>query len=437
MKPKYILFIFILFSAINISAQENLSLEELFDEGEFFFWKEEYKEAVYYYKQLAQKEPDNSNFNFKVGECYLNIPGEEPKAIPYFQIAVKNITRKQDYKLKSFREKKAPLHAYFYLGNAYRVNNELGKALECYDIFTNHPHYFGNYNLTVVENEIEACERAKIIKDSPIEIKRTNIESPINSSRDNSYPVISGDESTLIFVTSLQFYDGIFYSKKDKDNKWSEPINITPQVMSDGDLYPTGISFDGKELIMVKKTRFNDDLYISSYDGEQWSVAKPIGKPINTKLDENYGSFSPDGNQLYFSSNRFGGEGGFDIYVSEKNKNGEWEKPKNLGKLVNSEFDEVAPRYISNPKILFFSSNGHYGMGGYDVFYSIYNENNNRFGDPINIGYPVNTTSNDDSFYPLYDGKTYYSANKHSNSNKNLDIFRTEIISPLKSISNK
>lgn len=437
MNPRCIILLLFLQIPYFLSAQNKLTKEELFDEGEYFFWREDYKEALFYYLQLVKKEPDNSNFNFKVGECYLNIPDEETRAIPYFEKAVKNIVKKQDYKRKSFDEKNAPLHAYFYLGNAYRINNKLAKALECYDTFTNHPHYLGNYNLTVVDNEIEVCERAKIIKDSPIEITRTNLESPINSEQDNNFPVISGNESVIIFITKLPFYDAIFMSEKDENNEWIDPVNISSQILSDGDLYPTGISYDGTQLIMVRKTKFNDDLYISSFDGKRWSAAKSLGKSINSKLDENYGSFSQDGNKLYFSSNRFGGEGGFDIYVSEKDKDGEWDKPKNLGRVVNSEFDEIAPHVSATTNTLFFSSNGHYGMGGYDIFYSVYNKKNKRFGEPINIGYPVNTTSDNKILYPAHDGKTFYSALKLDEGEGKLDIYRIEILSPLKSVANK
>ncbi len=431
MKPWFIL-ISIFLSSVFVNAQNQLSKEELFDEGEYFFWREDYKEAVYYYLQLVSKDTENPNFNFKVGECYLNIPGEEQKAIPYFEKAKNKIVKKQSYKPKSFTEKNAPLHAYFYLGNAYRVNNELGKALECYDTFVNHPYYLGNYNLTVVENEVEACERAKIIQDNPIEISVADIGSPVNNDQDNNLPVVSGDESVIVFVTSLAFYDAVFYSTKDENNNWTEPVNITPQIKSDGDLFPTGLSNDGKQLIMVKKSRFNDDLYISEFDGKEWGEAKPFDKPINSKLDENYGSFSADGNKLYISSNRLGGEGGFDIYVSEKDKNGEWGKPVNLGRKINSEFDEISPKFIDASNTLFFASNGHYGMGGYDIFYSLFNPSNKRFETPINIGFPINTTSDNISFWPLNGGECFYSAKKQTEGKGDLNIYKTTIITPLK-----
>ena len=120
---------------LSAQNQNNELFKEYFDDVEYFIVKN--SEALYYYKNL--KHSDNANYNFKAGECYLNIPGEESKAIPYLEKAVRSVVDKKKYRKRLFEEKNAPLHAYFYLGNAYRINNQLDKALESYKTFIASP----------------------------------------------------------------------------------------------------------------------------------------------------------------------------------------------------------------------------------------------------------------------------------------------------------
>ena len=168
------------------AAQEDSDPEEMFSEGEFFYLSEDYEEALYYYLKLVQTDPDNANFNFKVGDTYLHIPGREYMAIPYLKKAVGNTTLK--YKKRSFKEKKAPHYAWFSLGNAYRINNELDKALQTYEEFTSSDDFEGNYNLDIVNNEIRACQRAKMIQDVPVEVKFRKLGPSIIQYQDPSIP---------------------------------------------------------------------------------------------------------------------------------------------------------------------------------------------------------------------------------------------------------
>ena len=206
---------------------ESPDYKEFFEEGEYFFNRNDFKEAVYYFLKLMDYQPDNASFNFKIGECYLNIPGQETLAIPYLEKAIKHLTEKNKYKKRSFDETNAPLHALFYLGNAYRIDNQLDKALKAYNTFVLSPFYAGNYNVTIVENEIKSCERAKIIEDNPVRIIEIHLPENINTSASELYPVVSFDEKRLVFVRRLKFYDAIFFSLRENDI-WADPVNITP-----------------------------------------------------------------------------------------------------------------------------------------------------------------------------------------------------------------
>jgi tetratricopeptide (TPR) repeat protein len=430
-RMKYLIpFIMVFFlAATKALPQENeeTNYKEFFDEGEYFFNRGDYEEAVFNFLKLMDYQPDNANFNFKIGESYLNIPGKETRAIPYFEKAIKNITDKNKYKKRAFDETRAPLHAYFYLGNAYRINNQLNKALEAYDTFVLSPYYAGNYNVTIVENEIKSCERAKIIEDNPVSITETILSDKINTPASELYPVVSGDEKKLVFVRRLKFYDALFYSIID-DHEWSDPVNITPDIGSDGDFYPTSLSADGNELYLIKQSEQGSDIYVSHFKNDRWSKAEKLCRKINSPGNENAATISDNGKLLFISSDRKGGKGGFDLYVSKKDNTGKWSKPKNLGKIINTPFDEISPVSIRNGMALFFSSKGHFNMGGYDIFYSIFE--NKKWTTPVNLGSPINTTGDNTFYYTISNGKTGYISKFGTNPGSE-DIYKIQIKSNL------
>jgi tetratricopeptide (TPR) repeat protein len=402
----------------SLQSQSKTDLRELYDEGEYFFQRKDFPEAFYYFVQLIKHEPNNANYNFKAGACLINMPGQEKKAIPMLEKAIKEIN--PNYNRRSFNERGAPLHAYYYLGNAYRINNEIDKALEVYKQFINSPDFYGNYNERMVFEEIKSCERAKIIKDAPIQLHEENLGPGINTKTDDYHAVVSGNDQTMVFVSTLKFYEGIFFTQK-SNGLWLEPVNINAQVLSDGDMFPTGLSYDGKKMLLVKRADVNNDIFISEFDGRMWSKAMPISENINSRNNEDYASFSKDGNTIYFTSDRRGGNGGFDIYKSVK-AGDTWGKPENLGDVVNSPFDEKSPFITADGKYLYFSSNGHFTMGGYDIFYSEMEDG--VWLRPVNAGYPLNTTSDNIFFVPVLEGKEGYISLMKDEGHGGQDIYR-------------
>ncbi len=421
-------FLILCLCATGVNAQSESELREFFDEGQYFFVRGDYEDALHYYLQLLDARPDNANFNFKAGECYLNIEGREHLAIPYFEKSCKRIVPKKEYNKRDYEESAAPLHALFYLGNAYRMDNQLDKALESYQKFIDSPYYYGNYNLNVVDQEIKACERAKIIQDAPLDLRITNLGEKINSEFTEERPVVSGDGNTLVFIRRLQFYDAIFFARKTND-EWSQAVNINPQLISDGQFYPTGLSNDGNTLLLVKNENQNTDIYISYFRDGMWSEAEILPGKVNTSAQESHASFGKDTNTLFLSSDRGGGKGGLDIYLVQKDNSGEWGKPKNLGKVINTSFDEQVACLSTDGDVLFFSSKGHYNMGSYDIFYS--RKQGKDWFTPTNLGYPINTTRDNLYYQPLKsDRRVGFVSLQEEDGFGGKDICLVEILSP-------
>lgn len=397
--------------------------KDLFADADYFYATEEYEEALYLFLELAKQLPGNSNIDYMVGMSYLNIPGQEHHAVPYLEKAAENTSLK--YKEGFFKNEHAPHHAIFYLGKAYRIDNQLDKALQAYQRFMDIPDFERNYNLRIVEEEIKSCQRAKIIKDSPVHINKMNLGNAINAGPKNFHPVVNPDETVLVYVQEQKFYNAIMYSVR-QNGEWSMPVNITPQLGSDGDMIPTGLSPDGKTLLLSRNVSYlNNDIYISELKGMRWNKAKEL-EDINTNRNEDHAAFGPHAETIIFSSDRRKGFGGLDLYITRK-KGNYWSKPENLGSVINTEEDETSGFLMGNEDYLYFSSKGHFNMGGFDLF--VAKRENENWTEPSNIGYPVNTTGDNRFLQPVSDGKTAYISffNLPENLNQQ-DIYKIEIL---------
>jgi len=385
--------------AVSLMAQ---TTEDVFYDAVYFYEEEEdFQEARYLYYEVLSKEPYNANAKYLIGMCYNNIQGEEHKGIPYFIEATHSITSK--YKKNKYTEKRAPHHSWFYLAEAYSKTNQMDEALEALNTFKELKDFGSNYNARITEEAVLAVERAKIIKDAAINIRGLYFNEPINSSSDDYNGVISGDGKMMVWANTKTFYEAVYMSAR-ANNQWGVPELITPQIVSDGNLLPAGLSFDGTSLLLVKSDkRGNTDIWISHYNGTIWGPAEPIEGEINSGSNEDHASFSPDGRTIYFSSDRRGGEGGLDLWYSDRQRDGEWGKPVNMGDQINSDKDETSVFIAPSGERLIFASKGHFNMGGYDIFRCELEENT-TWSQPTNIGYPLNTTSDNTFYVPINNG---------------------------------
>ena len=320
------------------------------------------------------------------------------------------------------KEKRAPLDAYFSLAKAYLTSNDLEKAMNTLQTFqklaAETKQKGGMKNLEFVDQQIMACKNAIKFEKTPVKIDKLKLPAEFSQGSVNDNPAVSYDGNTIAYTERRGISNAIFFSIKER-GKWQPPVEITMEINAGEDCSTCSLNSDGTELFLYKDDNFDGNIYSSVYSNDKWSSIKKLNKNINTKFYESHACISADGKMLYFTSNREGGQGQLDIYVSVKDATGDWGAAINLGATINTGFNEDTPFITRNDSILYFSSEGHNSMGGFDVFKSL------RLGDvwktPENIGYPVNTTDDDKFFEPFNNGlNAYYSM---STAYKKREIF--------------
>jgi hypothetical protein len=420
MRKTAVVLIFTIILSVNAFSQENKALQDSFLEAEYFKMNEDYNDALTFYLQLYEKLPDNANIAFSIGVCYLNIPGKKNLSIEYLEFATKNMSAK--HKEGTITQVAAPYDALYELAKAYRINYKFDLAKETYLKYSGTLLPDDRDNLDYIKHEIEVCDMAKNLISKPVEYTEENIGELFNDEKSEFNPVISADGKSFAYMVKLKFYDAVMFSKQ-SNGKWSAPVNITSDLQTDGDFFISCLSADGKQLFLSKDDNYNSDIYISTFNGTTWSAIVKLDKNIDTKYWESHGFISDDGNQIIFASDRPGGFGGLDLYISNKTKGG-WGPAKNLGPEINTQFNEDRPFLINNGKTLFFCSQGHQNIGGYDLFRSDL-QTNGLWNNPKNLGYPLNTPDDNIFFMPASDGKSgYYSQFKESTGFGKEDIYK-------------
>jgi hypothetical protein len=224
------------------------------------------------------------------------------------------------------------------------------------------------------------------------------------------------------FEENGKYFEDIFIANR-IDGEWTKPIPISSSINTEGHESALNISSDGQLLLMYKYDfEGQGDIYTSKLSGKEWGIPYKMESDINSAYWEGNASISADGQYFYFSSARPGGYGGKDIYFCKKLPNGNWALAQNCGAEVNTAFDEDAPYIHPDGVTLFFSSNGHRTMGGYDVFFSEKIEDK-RWSEVQNLGYPVNTPSDDIHFKPTADRKRAYYSSFRTDGFGDYDIY--------------
>lgn len=297
-----------------------------------------------------------------------------------------------------------------------------------------------------VDEAMVIIKRAKFynnILNSPVPFDPKPVEG-ISTSADEYLGTLSPDGEYFYFTRRVEEKDNRPFSQGETISKeyfsYSKAKNHHfdaggpvpfPFNQSEGEGSPT-INLTNDMLIFTKLTNVtnngttypNYDLYYSTFVDGDWTEPKSLGPNINRSDSwESQASLSSDGKILFFASDRPGGYGGSDIWYAERNSDGTWRKPVNLGPTINTDRNERSPFLHTDSKTLYFSSSGHDCVGGQDIFYSKL-DSKNQWSKPVNIGYPINSGYDDVNFFVSLDGKTgYFSSNKIENKDWNIYQF--------------
>jgi hypothetical protein len=443
MKKNFIYFIILVFiaSSFNYLAAErnNASVKLTAEKGKkkifkrikaYFRYKDgDYTGALRIYRDIYEGDKDDAKLNFLIGKCYVATQSMD-EAISYLQKAIK-IKPDIDNSI------------HFLIGEAYQYLGKLDSAIIEYNAYKSTLSSSQSINDPVTDM-LNQAETAKNLMSHPVNVKIKNLGPDINSEYDDGAPQITADGKTIYFTSRRpdtkgggidpntgQYYDDIYFSTWNEDlNKWNPSAPVEGDLNTPGHDAILGISPDGNSIFVyrnIPKVTGSGDIYISTKRADgKWQMPKPLPKPINSSYFEGSCSLSPDGNTLYFVSERKGGYGNADIWRSKRIGKNEWAKPVNLGPKVNTDGDEMSVFIHPDGKTLFFSSNGHKTMGGYDIFMTQMKPDSS-WTEPINLGYPINTTKDEKTFTMTADGKRAYITSNQDNGLGGADIYEIDM----------
>ena len=406
-----------LFFLLVLSRSVAQDLKAILEKGDKAYEKGSFSEALESYFTAEQKNPNDPKIKFKIGTTYLSA-GAEAKALPYLEQAYRQMpTVDPDID--------------YYLALALQANSHFTRAIDHFKKFQAKNKKFS----TISKHKIQECQFGDSLMRNPVLCTIKILEWPVNSPFQDYGPVLNQDEDHLIFTSgrdSLQvdkkfrtYFEDILSTTK-KGEGWNVPEKISKNVNDQFHDAATYLTPSGKTIFLYYE-RGNGDIYQSDYNGTEWSKPKSMGKEINTVSWETSGCLSPDGTKFYFASDRPGGYGNLDLYVSEKLSTGVWGKAKNMGNKINSRGSEDAP-FMHPDGILYFGSDGHKGLGDFDIFKSEFV--NGSWAKPTNIGYPINTPKFENYFFLSTDKKRAYFSAIRSEGIGGSDICKVNYLDP-------
>ncbi|MFP4092613.1 MAG: OmpA family protein [Cyclobacteriaceae bacterium] len=377
-----------------------------YEQSTNYFIRRQFGPAMELLDAAVRKDGDFAEAHFRLSQIH-QMMGNEAK----MQHHLKKVVKSQ-YDNPAFAEAHALLAQKYFEEAQYEDARKLAEHV----INMNHAHkiikddcHYLLANISYTQENI----------DKPVDFKPVPVEGGINQLALQYFPVLTVDQQSMIFTARVglgpQYDEDIYISKKGKDGQWGRPESLSDNINGPSNEGTSTITADGRTLIFTAcqdRSGFGScDLFISRKVGDQWSVPKNLGKEINSSAWESQPSLSADGRTLYFVSDRAGGLGRRDIYVSRLQENGEWCKAENLGKEINTPRDEVSPFIHVNGQTLYFASNGLPGFGKFDLYMS--EKSQGEWTSPVNLGYPINTNEDQASLFITADGKdAYYSLEK-------------------------
>ncbi len=428
----------IIVCTVNLFSQEvkpDRTFINNFYNAEAYMYEMNYDEALTILLRLEEMDPHNPNIWYKIGICYLNSRVNKTRAEAYLERAVDYVNL--NYKADNHRERSTPLETFLYLGQAYRLNYKFQESLDALNGLISRLNPKSSVDAALIEEakrEIEITNNAIYFVSNPVNAELRNLGPNINTKYTEHSPIVDINENMLVFTSrrprsheaANNQDEDIFVSRR-VNNVWQAPVRLGEPINTViHNEAAIALSMDGRQLFFYRSGYNNTgNVYVSERIddfGYEWSNPKLIREDMNTKYLETHASLSPDGNSLFFTSNRRGGFGQRDIYVMRKLPNGEWSAPKNLGGIINTPYNEESPFIHPDGVTMFFSSEGHNSMGGYDVFYTTMDRQGN-FTEPVNLGYPINTPDDNVAYIMNMDGRRGYIASGKEGGYGDLDLY--------------
>lgn len=392
-----------------------------------------YFEALKYYQEAYKYNEDNAALNYLIGICYLKT-ADKAKALKYIKNAYdikedliddilywKGLANQYNYNFKEAKEDY----------NGYLESIQSEKKLQKIK--------------TKVDRRIAECDNGIELMKNPVRCFIDNLGEGVNTSAPEYSPIffLSGD-STLYFTSKREnttggrknpinqlYYEDVYESHA-KNGKWGKATQMGRNINTKHNDAAVDISVEGKELCIYRGHKGGGDLFNSQFKNGKWNKNRKMRKIDKRGYRESSVSVSRDSMRLYFISNRKGGQGGQDIWYSERTLDGrKWQKPVNLGDVVNTKYDEETVEISSDNRTLFFSSKGHNSIGGYDIFKAVKNADGS-WNKPVNLGYPINTPGNDVFFMLTPDEKFGYFASEREEGFGDYDIYQVVFLGPEK-----
>jgi len=381
-----------------------------------------FKAALQEYEYAYKFNPKSADLNFKMGNAYL-YTNEKYKALKYLEKA-----EKLNAEVDTFLD--------FYLGMAQQLDMNFSGALKHYTTFegatkSKHVETLGRM---LKKRKLE-CKHGKTITAKPIRAWIDNV-SNINSPEDDYSPCISTDGGTIMFTSRREnghtadevgVYDGdIYMTEIDKVGHWSKPKNVGEPLSTDHDETSTMLSYNGTKLLVFKSEGDDYNVYESKLKGSKWSEPGKMHRSLNTIVNQTHATYNFNDRKIYFISDKQVGQSskGTDIYFCGRKNGakGEFGAAQTIGKEVNTKFNEGSVYMHPDGETMYFSSEGHNSMGGYDIFMS--EKKQGVWQEPTNMGYPINTPYDDHFFAATASGKYAYISSNREGGKGGLDIYK-------------
>ena len=390
---KRLIVILFLFGSIASNAQkyytDNKKANAQYDKAIKYWLQGKTAQAIKSFEKTLEIEPRFIEANFMLGDIYADR---------------KDIAKaKQCYLNGVLTDSSYYTKGWYWLANIEMSDTNYRLAKEYYSIFLR----LDTENIDLqplAQKGIKEADFRQSAMANPVPFSPTNMGTMINTMFDEYLPALTADEQTIIITrkeprkatttANTPEEEDFYIATKDNDGKWTMAQRVDEPLNSNDNEGAQCISQDGRFIVFTicgEGGMGSCDLYWSKRVGNRWSKPRNLGAAVNSRYWDSQPSFSIDGKTLYFTSNRPGGKGGKDIWKTTLKANGQWGKAVNMGDSINTPQDETCPFIHYDDQTLYFASNGHIGMGGFDIFYSR-KLNDTTWTMPTNIGYPINTS---------------------------------------------